>query len=464
MSEPTWRDPESEWRLVALAAFAPEHLPAITARVGPEDIGHPGLREIYEAVLDLVGSRTAIDGTTLPDRLRERGSFERIGSYPFLAEVMGYVNIGAPDDPIGLARVVYRHATIRRFEGALRSGLEALDRGHDPELTWAETVSAIDNLGDPSQEDQPVDNMSDMAMALMAELSTGDERGLAWPWPAMTEGTGRIMEGWMWAVSAFSGGGKSTLLRSLALGLAYDMGIPVSYFAIEESGKQVLGLMSCALMNVDYQRLALGHKLSESELDAIGEGVRLIYNTKKLTINERKGWAPHKLLAQARRYAREGLARVIIIDHAHLVDYPGRTDKDRSHHIGKLAEDLHTLAHLEGVSVIAAYQPRKPESTGDIYRPVHPDEIRDTSKIFNIVENTLSPYRPLVKWNSTLNTEALVTDPSTGKKKLHTVPKYAEGVRPAKNWTFVQPGKRRIGGFGGPAIELPFNHISGRIG
>src|SRR5690606_11998513 len=125
---------------------------------------------------------------------------------------------------------------------------------------------------------------------------------------------------------------------------------------------------------------------------------------------------------------------------------------------GLFAERLHALADELGFVAIACYQPRKPETGTDEFRSAGLHEIRGTGRIVNIVENTLSPFRPWVEWDPVWKREKL---DENGQPVL--AKPGAKGARLVQNYAYIQPGKRRIGGYGGGLVVLPFDNGSGRI-
>lgn len=445
--------------VVSAALTFPEYAPQVFARVRPEHLGHPELRLVYEIMLDLARRGEVVDTVSVMQTLRSvRGEDDKVLS--FLFDVAGYS--WGDEDVVGHARRVVRHAKIREFERLLETGLTRLDGGADPEVVLAEVQQALTRIGPLADAgERSDDDLVAITASLMAELEHGRPRGWGWPWRAMEESVGRLLPGKLWVVAGYSGSGKSAWLRNLALGLIFDetQEVRVAYNAIEERGEDVLGLMACAYSGVSYTRFGMGLGLTEAELAKIAEATNAIYNTGRLTINRRKRWSPAEMLAQTRVYAEEHGVNIIIYDHAHLIDYPGRTEKERDHSAGQFAEDLHALADELGFCGIVAYQPRKPETGADEFRPVSIHDIRGTGRIINIIENTLSPYRPWLEW-----------DAAWGREKLddHGRPIFAKkpgspGTRLAKNFAFIQPGKRRIGGYGGGPVVLPFDPHSGRI-
>ena len=458
--------PSPEEVVVATVLVSPEVAAKVFPRLSPEDFANPRLAWIYEAARDLASRGENIDPVLLLERLKEQGRLEafateRHSPATFLSSLFDSA-IATPANIASYVQRVRRAARARRFELLLRQAVLDLERGTDAEIVYQTLCRTINELGPtlapPTRSD---DALLDIVTDLMAKVEAQTPRGWSWPWPSMEESVGRLLPGSLWVVVGYSGSGKSVWLRSIALGLIMDpeQDVSVAYFAVEERGEDVLGLMACAHGGLNYRRFGLGMKLTDEEVDLLAKAVQEIYLTRRLTINRRKIWSPTELLAQIRVYAEEEKAKVVIIDHAHLVDYPGKTEKERDHQMGVFAERLHALADETGICVLAAYQPRKPDVGTDEFRPVTVHDVRGTGRVVNIAENTLSPYRPWVEWDRAWGREKL---DDQGRPILAKKPR-AQGSRLVQNYAFIQPGKRRVGGYGGGPVILNFNPVTGRI-
>lgn len=443
---------EAEFAIVGSLMADGKGVEKIASLVAPSDFGDDRIRLVYEAILDLSGKGESIDPSTVAERLTQLGTLSDAGGYPFLADLLDTVSSTLNLD--FHCKAIRKARRQREFEDAVVKANLNLTAGTDPQLVSDDLNTALTEIGDLSGETKPDDDVGIVVQKMDVELVAGVPRGIKWPWDAMTNATGRMMWGTMTAVAGFSGMGKSTYLRNLAVGLIFQ-GVPVVYFAIEERGDEVLGLMSCTVGGVSYTRYGNGFPLEQREIDAIKEGRQRILDTDCLTLNYAKHWSPTKILSRTRLYARQYRAGVVIVDHAHLIDYP---DHDYNRHVARWAERFHALCQEEGVIGVVAYQPKKPSEGGDIWRPVALDEIRGASEIGNIVEKQLSPFRPWVE-----------VDPYSGVTKKdpagypRIVKPFAENGEPAKEHFFINPGKARIGGVQGRPIVVQFDPLSGRI-
>lgn len=423
----------------------------ISSRLTADDFADQRNRSVFEAVVALSHEGHQVDPISVAERLQQMDKLEKAGGLQFLTELM---DAGQPEHVAMVEmRRMQRNARVRVAEQKIRGSLVSLERGHDPEVVIQELQDDLMRLGHFAHDSRRYDDMGGMVLKVGSRLEKG-ALGFEWPWPAVTAALGRLVPGQMFAVSAYSSGGKSTFARNLALGLE-RMGVATVYYAIEEKDEVVLGLMGCALSGVSYVRYGRGYAMTPDEEARIIEAVNGIYERRKLVVNGRKLWAPHELLARTRMYAQEG-TKVFIIDHAHLIDYPG-DEKQEMAELGRFAERLHALCCDEDVTAIVLYQPKKPALGGDVFRPVSPDEMRGTGRVWNIAENTLHPYRPFVEVNPSGSTKI-------GPNGLPIVAKpYSKDARAVEDYFFLRPGKARIGGMGGDDIVLRFDSLSGLI-
>jgi replicative DNA helicase len=439
---------------VSTALVFPETLPALARHLSAEDIADPDLRLVYGTILELAAQGGEIDPITVADRMRTHATLEKVGGMHYIGYLVGQASTSRTALE-GRAKVVRREARARRLRQELQEAIDSLDTGHDPEVTHSRLETGLVKLG-AAYGDQSDDDLAEITMELTGSLEGTGPRGVSWPFQKLNDAVGYMVPGRVWAITAFSGGGKSAFLRSVTLPLIFD-GVKVAYFSIEEKGDDVLGLMSCALMGASYTRYGQGYALEAREQGLIAEGARMIYNTGNLKLNRRKLWSPTQLLARMRQYAEEWGAQIIIIDHAHLIQYPASSEEGIWHHIAQFAIHANALAQQTNTVILAAYQPRKPGDGGDIHRPVSPDEIRGPSDIWNIVYNTLSPYRPFVEVDGIGDT-VYGHDGRPVRKKPGD-----RDAAPVMDRFYIEPGKARIGGHGGRSVILRFDRVSGRI-
>lgn len=446
---------ESEYELVANLMYSAtqSRVAQIASTVRPGDIGHPGLRHIYDSIINLVTAGETVSPNVIAEHLKEKGVFDEIGGYGFLSEVDDAYVPGGDLSGYHL-RNIRKAARHREFEDAVARASVSLQSGEDPEEIHEILHDALQELGPISGEVRVTDDMGAIVSTMDERLRVGISSGIEWPWGVLTTTTGRLMKGEMVVVTGFSGMGKSTFTRALAVGMAFQ-GVPVVYFGLEEMGETILGLMSCSVGGASYTRYGQGFPLTEDEVKAIKKGRQKILDTDCLLINQEKNWTPTNLLAKIRHYVRQNRCFLVIIDHAHLINYP---DRDYNRQVAKFAERLHALAQEEGIVVVVNYQPRKPGEGGDIWRPVSPDEIRWASEIWNIAEKFYSPFRPWVEISPI--TGATVKD-AGGYPKI--VKPYSKNSKLAQDHFFIQPGKARIGGTDGKPIVLKFDSLTGRI-
>jgi replicative DNA helicase len=436
--------------------FAEDQLPTIAKTLTPSDFIDVRARLIYQTMLDLMRNGDSVDGVTVYDALKAKGQHEKAGGAAYIAELMEMGGV----TPIVLTtniKLIRRESRARKLEQTLRDGLSQLESGEDPVVVMGRMESGLVKLG-RTYEEKPQDDMVQHCISLAEKLEPGIVRGQPWPWTGLDDAIGYMMDGRLYVVVGFSGSGKSTLLRPLALGYAM-MGVKVAYFSVEEkAGEEVLAYMACALMGVNYTRYGWGYALTPDECDLLTKGMNEIYNTGNLILNDEKYWTPHQLLAKARYYIEEHGVKVIVVDHAHRLDYGDGDERKVEYQVGMFAQNMKKLMQTTGAAAVVAYQPRKPGQGGDIYRPVSPDEIRGTSVIWNEADNTLSPFRPWV-----------LIDPITEMTKLDAsglpiIKKpFDEDAQPAKHHFFMEPGKRRVGGALGRPIVQKFDPISARI-
>jgi len=451
----------SEGAVIGTALAFPNTIPAIIESVSPDMFENPKNAMILEAVFELSLRGDAVDTTAIVERLVQTGKLDEIGGAGY---ILSMIESAEEETYAWHLRNVRQQAQGRETAKALERGIRQIRGGSDIVEVRSEVLNRLSEIEEITGE-RVHDDLKAIGAALLNKIELGD-RGNQWPWEAMNDSIGLMVPGRVCAVTGFSGSGKSVFMRNLASAALLEKDYSVAYFALEEDGPDVLGLMCCAVGDVDYMRFGGGRALQDWEVERMVAAFDSL-GGERFTLNQRPMWTPQQILAKIRSYAEQGKADLVIIDHAHLIDYSGKTAQDIEIEVGRFTERLTAYCKEYGIYAVVAFQPRKPGDSGDIYRPVSPDEIRGTSRIWNIVWNSISPYRPRVKVNP-LNGEQFEDEHGlpiiVSARDISMRPSDADWVpRSVSSFYYVRLGKARIGGDSGRDIIFRFNDRSAKI-
>lgn len=213
----------------------------IAERLGPDDFARPAHQTIFAALVDLADSGRPTDPITLRDHLEATGDIRRCGGAPYLLELQGsLISVGQAAHH---AEIVAERAKRRRLEAVAQGLLQAV---RDPRTS---TADALDRLSVELEHARRTRSPGVSGLELR-EFLAGVPAEPDWLVPGLLERGDRLI------LTGPEGGGKSTLLRQLAVQLASGIhpfgGPPVKplrvlLYDLENSPRQVHPKLSALL-------------------------------------------------------------------------------------------------------------------------------------------------------------------------------------------------------------------------
>lgn len=330
---------ESEEAVIGGAFLEPASIARVAQTIGPPDFHREAHRRIFAAMLDLVGRGEPVDLVTVADRLRATGELQAVGGAAYLAEIVDRVPTAA--------NVAYHAALIRRdadrrrlISHATELALELYENGtplgeYLPDRLAAFFDVLTDYGGTPS--------LSTLVSEAMATIDHGvDGR------PVELIGTGLIdldrilggglMQGNLVVVAGRASMGKSSFADSCVIA-ALDRDVHCGIASLEQHGKLCVQRLQAKMTGVPVQRIVTG-RLTPDEYPRLTRAAARIEGA-PLSIKDDRSlptWGALKLAL--RQMAAEG-ARLIVIDHLHLIEVGGRGTEAE-----KIAEVMRGLARL----------------------------------------------------------------------------------------------------------------------
>jgi replicative DNA helicase len=291
----------------------------------------------------------------------------------------------------------------------------------------------------------------------------GETSGVVVPYQKLDQACGPWIGGDVVGVTGFSNSGKSNLLANLFLDLT-TRGVPCIVFPTEMGGR-FLDRVGAVAARID-QRIAekhvwKGHEAQRDRFQGELERIRAL----EWAMVDRGEIGPAEVATAIRILRRKwpGQTVVAMVDHIHRLQYPPGISADEQEGAGAATRMLKNVAVEDGRLVnVLLYQPRKPATERDRFRPVSGSEIRGHSEVWNELDIHLSPFRAWVE------TTAFLTEWGTRKAKVfddgrpELARPEAEGAKVDDEHFFVKVEKRRIGGEG-PKLWLNIHGPSGRI-
>lgn len=170
--------------------------------------------------------------------------------------------------------------------------------------------------------------------------------------------------------------GKTSLALNIAEHAAVETKLPVAFFSLEMSGKELLHRLACSRARVDGARLNVG-AITDAEIQRLTVAHGQIVKA-PLHIFDRGGITLAQLTAQCRRSVQQHRTKLLIVDYLGLLR-SGEKGRSRYEETTLVSNGLKTLAKELNLPVIALAQlNRDTERDG---RPPRLSDLRDSGAI-----------------------------------------------------------------------------------
>jgi len=204
--------------------------------------------------------------------------------------------------------------------------------------------------------DGEIDNRQSLR-ELVAEYeqaaAEGRPQGLATGFYDLDRLLGGLKSGQLFIIAARPAVGKTSLALNIAEQIAVDQGVPVGFFSLEMSGKELLHRLVCSRAHANGAKLNSG---AACERD-IGAVTKVLPPVQKapLHICDRGGLSISQLSANARRMVQRHKIRILFVDYLGLLR-SGDKGRSRYEDTTTVSNSLKTLAKDLGVPVVVLAQ------------------------------------------------------------------------------------------------------------
>jgi len=384
-------------------------------------------KDIFAAMEGLSARGEAIDVVTLSEELKQRGTFQSMGSATYLTQIMDSVHTAANVEYY--ANIVLEKFVMRRLitissdiatqcYAGERDASELLDEAekHIFEISQQGMFKGFEPIGKI---------LRDHFKNIEALYQSGSHiSGVASPFDELDSLTSGFQKSDLIIVAGRPGMGKTSFALNLCQHLAIKEKTPVGIFSLEMSSEQLVMRLLCSEARVDSNRLRKGYLKSNEYAElAIVAGY---LSEAPIYIDDSAGLSTLELRAKARRLKAEANIGMLMVDYLQLISVKERVE-NRQQQISLISRGLKALAKELDIPVIALSQlSRAVESRGGDKRPMLSD-LRESGSIEQDSDLVLFLYRPEVYDNS---------DENRGKAEL-IIGKQRNGPTGTVNLTFI---------------------------
>lgn len=357
----------------------------------------PKLRLAFRAIAKLFNSRTAVDITTVAERLREDGALEEVGGPARLAALTAGVASAAN---VEYYIKILQQKTIQRDLIKVGYGIlkKAFDETYEVDKLITESQTAVYDAVQGNMRSAYVELGNALNRALdriqRSQQSTG-MTGIPSGFPTLDAITMGWQEGNLIVIGARPGHGKTAIALNMARNAAIDNGIPTAFFTLEmtdvELADRLIGTETGLGSNMRKGRV----KMKDEDWAHL-EAALVRAAKAPLYIDETPGLTISEFTSKIKRMKAERDIQIAFVDYLQLMHASGHDSQYRAQEIGEISRQLKETAKELRIPIIALAQlnrnlmGRQGSVNG---RPVLSD-LRDSGSIEQDADMVLFIHRP----------------------------------------------------------------------
>ena len=353
-------------------------------------------RKIFEVIRTLSLNHNPVDIYTVSNELSKNGDLDLIGGPFYLSQLTS---------KIGSAAHLEYHIKILLQKYIQR---ELISISTQVQKDSFDDSIQVDDLLDSAQQklfllaeknmkrdSQPV---STILKETVEEIEQNQERtdGLSGISSGYT-GIDAYTLGWqpsdLIIVAARPAMGKTAFVLTMARNMSVDLGIPVAFFSLEMSSKQLVKRLLVSETGLSSEKIRGGKKLENYELIQMHERIKNLAAA-PLYIDETPSLSIFEFRSKARQLVHNAGVKLIIVDYLQLMTGPPEFRGMREQEVSNISRSLKAIAKELDVPIIALSQlSRAVETRGGAKRPQLSD-LRDSGAIEQDADIVLFIHRP----------------------------------------------------------------------
>jgi replicative DNA helicase len=355
-------DHAAERTVLGAILLRPEVFGDIVAIAIEDDFHVPAHRCVFRAMCKLADAGTPIDAVSLERQVRDAGELNIVGGPEGVSDLTR--TVVSSYNALGHARRVRDMAGVRRtveLAARLAEDGRGSEASQDP-IGWIEqSAHRLAEAGHVHRDDSGVD-LSQLCSEYIPELvarKEGKREGIMSGLPDLDAIAGGFQPGDLIVIGARPGIGKSALACNIARNSAVQRGIPVRFFSLEMTAKELMDRLVSEHSKVKLTALRAG-QITRTESETVIETLSRFHRS-PLSIDDRSQLPIHAIAASARAWRRDRKRggsherALVIVDYVQIAR-PSRHHHNREQEIAEISSGLKALAKDIQAPVIALAQ------------------------------------------------------------------------------------------------------------
>lgn len=352
------------------------------------DLYHQRHQLIYQAIRDQIDRHEPFDVVLIAERLQARGSLEKCGGMPYLAEIFEAV------PHTGHARyyagIVADKAARRRLIAASHHAIEqARIETRETHEVLAEAEGTLHELLEAWHGGSGEIDLAAILIQTLDRLQAGEVVGLPSGYPDLQQLTTGWHDGTLTILAARPSMGKTALALNLIHRVA-SAGHCVLFISLEQSRLEITERLLSMECGIPTHRLRSGELPSEDSQQVLQSASTL--SDLPVFIDDRARQTMASIAVQARIQKRRNNLRLLVIDYLQLIQ-PRDRRLPREQQVAEIARELKALARDLEIPVLALAQLNRLVETRGDKRPQLSD-LRESGSIEQDADLVMFVHRP----------------------------------------------------------------------
>ena len=343
---------------------------------------------IFEAANNLFKKNNPIDLLTVSSELKKMSKLDEIGGDFYLIQLTQKISSSAHID--FWCRILLQKY-IQRKCISVSSGI--IEKSYDEDADVFELLEkCYKDLGDIS-DFITVGKTSDFKNSVKNFFNTTNKgkKGVPSSLSTINKKLNGFQKSDLIITAARPGMGKTAYVLNEIIECGLN-NIPVAFFSLEMSEKQIIGRMISIMSGIDISKIN-NYNLTPDELSRIQEYVSKLA-LMPIYIDDTSGISPIELKIKCNKLKREKGIEMVVVDYLQLMKVKDKKVGNREQEISEISQSLKNLAKDLDVPVMALSQlSRSVEQRGSSKRPLLSD-LRDSGSIEQDADVVMFIYRP----------------------------------------------------------------------
>ncbi|MBC8432366.1 replicative DNA helicase [Desulfobacula sp.] len=347
---------EAEESLISAILVDNSTLNDIIEILSSDDFYRTVHKEIFTAIVDLYVKNEPVDLVTLSNKLRETGKLEAVGGVTFLAKIVDTVQLAV--NARHYARIVHDKARLRRLiEKSNKIIEQSLEDKGDIENVLDFASSSIFEIAEDRMKKTFI-HLSDIIEHNYDDIEKWQkDKSLATGVPTGFKQLDSLTLGFQTSdliiIAARPSMGKTAFALNIARNAAVEENIPVAFFSLEMSEKQLGLRMLCSEAAVDSYRVKHGF-LGQKDFNRLSRAAGILSGA-PIYIDDAPNNSAMDIRSKARRLKMESEIGLIVIDYLQLLKIRQHSER-RDLDIAEISKSLKALAKELDLPVVALSQ------------------------------------------------------------------------------------------------------------